>query len=276
MRNIIAALTNRTGERLGRSGQRGASDRQSHFFDEIARLAAGGLPRRDVLKLGLGGLGFAGLGLFDATPALADTCSCNGKNYDPNNQCCTPSGVQPLYPISNLSNCPNRAPNHYYKPSYNQCFDLETPNRFGRAHFDGCCSDHGNCYGTCLVDQDACDSKLLSCLQSECQDQYQGAAFAVLLSFCLKTAAAVAEDNEGTFVYNNMQETVCNCCQTPDRPPVGIGYCCSAKQIPCPLTNNSGCCPADFPVCCQVGAGAYECCGEGKCVPKGNYSYCNS
>ncbi|HUG74074.1 MAG TPA: carboxypeptidase regulatory-like domain-containing protein [Acidimicrobiia bacterium] len=93
---------------------------------------------------------------------------CEGNPYSLQSECCTPSGVQPKTPISDLDDCPGRVPRQGYTPTFNGCTGSpENPNLCGPA-FTPACNNHDVCYGTCLSDRGSCDGVFLTDLLALC------------------------------------------------------------------------------------------------------------
>ncbi len=114
MWNFIGALENRTGSHMSRAAFPAKGTTRGELFDDLALTAAGALPRRTLLKLGMSGFAATALGVFGLKPAWGDTCNCNGQTYDSDTQCCTPGGVQ------------NRTPSPTWAPVPTECRTRDT------------------------------------------------------------------------------------------------------------------------------------------------------
>jgi hypothetical protein len=256
------------------------------LLDGAARFAAGGINRRQLLKMGVT-VGVAGFGLFGARPAKAETCSCNGTPYDYSSQCCTPTGVQDRNPVGDLNRCPDLTPDPQHAPTSNGCgpegawYTPLIPNVWGLANFTHCCDDHDICYGTCATVKDTCDSTFFACMQSECHSWYQrvnaNPIDDILYQDCLEVAGAyyAAVHQGGSGAFNGPQQQACDCCpppnsQNPCCPEDVCGsHCCSSTEV----CLNGSCCPKQqlcgplLSQCCPPGT---QCVG-GKCQSKCQY-----
>lgn len=93
---------------------------------------------------------------------------CEGDPYQFDSECCTPSGVHPKTPISDLDDCPNRVPRPDFTPTANGCTGSpENPNLCAPS-FTPACNAHDICYGTCLSDRASCDGNFLNDLLAIC------------------------------------------------------------------------------------------------------------
>src|SRR5262249_11919229 len=151
----------------------------SEIFDDIAQILGSGISRRKALKLALAGLAGAALAELGIRSSwAAGNCLCRGQLYDPQESCCTPTGVEPKWPIRNLDSCPSRVPHPGYVPTTNGCGPSGSPvtpfipNHFGLANFGSCCNGHDSCYGTCNNVRSSCDNAFLPCLRSACSRAY--------------------------------------------------------------------------------------------------------
>lgn len=285
MRNLKAKLKSAWGRVTGPDPGRRIAQEGQVLFDDMARLAASGMPRRSLLRLGISGMAGTTLASLGVRVAWADICNCNGTSYDSDTQCCTSSGVQNKYPITNLDACPNRVPHPGYTPSFNGCGPEGSvvtnfvPNTFGLANFTTCCDNHDICYGTCLSAKDGCDSTFYSCLAAECNTWYQvinhGVIYDQLYQNCL-TAATVyysAVHFRGGGAYTSAQDGACDCCgpvdpQQPCCPTASVcgSQCCAQGQT----CINGSCCPNQQVCgtqCCPPG----QSCINGTC--QGTCSY---
>jgi hypothetical protein len=279
VQNVIALLTNWIGGRTSTVRPPLRPSDTEYLFDNIARLAASNLPRRQILKMGLTGFAAAIISSLSVKQVRADTCDCNGQTYDSDKQCCTPSGIQGKYPITNLGACPDRVPHPGHQADFNGCGPEGSvitnfiPGAFGLATFTGCCNDHDVCYGTCLDAKDGCDSTFLACLNHECNVWYQqifhGVIYDILYQDCLNVASVYygAVHFGGTGAYNAAQDGACDCCPPPDpqQPCCPAGNVCGSQCCPPDQSCvNGSCCPNQNVCgdqCCQPG----EACVNGSC-----------
>jgi hypothetical protein len=272
-KNFAEASAQRENETGPQFSRRHRPTKSEDFFDEFARMAARGLPRRDILRMSLSGFAATALGILGVKPTWADVCSCNGQTYDSNTQCCTPNGVQNKYPVSDISNCPDRVPHPGYTPGFNGCGSEGSvvtpfiPNRFGLANFLNCCNNHDICYGTCGDNKDACDVRFLGCLSRECSffRTVGGIGNDILYEDCLNIASVyvgVAHFG-GSDAYNAAQSTACDCCP----PQTCQGPC--QYQCPCPSGPNAGKIFSTCAECLAACPSGLACFGYQYCTPVG-------
>jgi hypothetical protein len=270
MRKFIAALPKNARSHASQVVNQETPVQQEDLFDGIARLAAGGLSRRKILKLIVSGFTAAMLARLAATRARAaqSNCICDGVGYDSAEQCCTPNGIESNHPIADLSACPHRGTHPGYTPSFNGCGPEGNvlvhfvPNHpLGLADFTPCCNDHDVCYGTCVNDKANCDATFLACMTERCNKflpQHMN-----LYKSCLSVANTYFAfvSRAGGSAYNAAQQTACDCCGGGPPPcPSGMG--------------GGGCCPEGF-YCCE-GVGCCEIGSNGCCVPcPPNYHHCD-
>lgn len=279
MWNYIGALENWTGSHMSRAAFPAKGTARGELFDDLALTAAGALPRRTLLKLGMSGFAATALGVFGLKPAWGDTCNCNGQTYDSDTQCCTPGGVQNRYPIANLGACPDRVPHPGYTAGFNGCgpegsvVTYVIPGAFGLATFTGCCNDHDICYGTCLDNKANCDSTFLTCLNHQCNVAYQqifhGLPYDDLYQDCLNVASVyyAAVHFGGGSAFTAAQDGACDCCgpanaQQPCCPQANVcgNQCCAPNQT----CINQSCCP-DQNICGTQCCSAGQSCVNGTC-----------
>jgi hypothetical protein len=262
---------------------------QDELFDNLSRILASSLPRRQVLRLALVSLAGAALASLGIRPAWARTnCFCNGaplqsgqaccstssppQPYDTAKQCCTSAGVQQKYPIQHLTACPNRVAHPGHVSSFNgcgpdpnavdengkSCGGVTPPPGFFAANFTPCCNAHDICYDTCNNAKATCDTAFLTCMQMACDTAYPPNS---LLNRA-RNAACRADAQiyyeavalGGNCAYGYAQRNACDCC-AGDQP------CCPSGQTLC----NGVCCdPGETCVAgqCQAACSACLCpCG---------------
>lgn len=198
-------------------------------FDNFVRSLGSQASRRAVLKVTLLGAVSLLTGLGTKKAWAAARCLCGTTLYDPDLQCCTPSGVQPKHPIADLAACPQRT----FRPDYtcvpNGCGAEggdQYPPSFGAASFLECCNGHDCCWGTCRRDRTNCDRDFLACLQTSCDSAYPPLIRVILgvevdvnrvkRASCRAAAqayfAGVETDRWGTPAYIAAQQDACDCC----------------------------------------------------------------
>jgi hypothetical protein len=189
MRKLVPVLGKKPRSHASQVANQRRSEQQENLFDEIARLAARGLSRRKMLKLIVRGFAAAVLWRLGITPVRATqgNCVCQGENYDPGKQCCTPTGLQNNYPITNLLACPHRGPHEGYTPGFNGCgpagyvlVNLIPNHPLGLVDFTTCCNGHDICYGTCGGNKAYCDSTFLTAKEGGANRPFS----AVILAIC--------------------------------------------------------------------------------------------
>ena len=230
------------------------------IFDNLARMLGSPMPRRRVLKMAL--VGIVGAALAEVrvkTAWAAQNCSCQGRTYDPDRECCTPAGVQPKHPVVNLSACPNRVahpgntciPDNVHQNGCGPLGFLNVPDNLGRADFTQCCNNHDCCYATCNSGQATCDSNIRICMRFACMAAYSaGGSFLdqIKRNMCLNLAETYATGvaAAGGFVYDPSQRGACDCCP----PGSGTNCECPTGQTECNMhctdvitdPNNCGAC----------------------------------
>lgn len=280
----------------------GIVSKQDQEVDNFSRLIASPFPRREMIKLLAVGLTTTLIGKLEF-PAFASSAlslqsaaaCCNGEQYDPSTQCCSSSGIQPKYPISDLAACPNRVAHPGHIPSHNGCgggiFVYIIPNSYGEASFLGCCNDHDDNYDTCNYSKGTADQTFRSCLQLNC-NVYAERDLRTY-NTCLKVADNyynAVSSGIGQYFYADAQKQACDCCgsstPTPGQMPCN-GTCVDTNTN----SNNCGTCGKVCPqgqscsngVCCNsggVGCGTFccnagdTCCGNNSCCPAGS-TCCN-
>lgn len=203
-----------------------------NLFDNLARSMAGSLTRREALKLAITGMMGIALTRLGVNTAWASTsCLCSGTAYNPELQCCTPSGIVWKHPIDDLSRCPNRVENltHFCNP--NGCGGaggLPIPNSFGSASFLPSCLTHDCCYEKCKQDKSSCDLNFLTSLRNACLEAYSG--HPKILEMCYAAAATYyqAVFRLGNSFYESAQKQACDCCGSEPCIP----YCDVLDLVP--------------------------------------------
>ncbi len=259
-------------------------------FDDLTRLLATGTDRRRIVVAAAAVMA----GLFTPLrvirrPVAAAEPTCHGQPYDPSDQCCTPTGVQPQKPIADLDACPERVADPNNVPVSNGCgsgpFGWLVPNTFGRADFKPACDAHDFCYEQCNVPQEVCDQAFLNDLLAACAAAY--ADDARNLRRCNRRAElyhrVVSRSRRGRIAYEDAQKKGCQCCapQCTNCGPCDDcvdGVCVSRCDAGCErcedgqcvslcdtrscevCDGNGGCSPLCDPGLCLV------CDGEGNCV----------
>ena len=265
------------------------------WIDRLARVVAGGMPRREVLRI------------FAATTATAvfgswvrpgrGTAASLGQGNDPG---C--SGIRTFYRVG----CPKPVPKRGFKAPFNGCgpaggiygvkVTLNSPLYI--ADFSPACNGHDIGYSTCNRLKGATDAKFYNDMVAICAKDYSGSAVldSVGRAQCNINAQlfykAVSQTEVGDDAYQAGQEEACDCC---DECPGGAlkcpleccrpgdtwicgssGRCCQKCQPgwhSCPYPNQPrcgfGCCMPDLSVCCPgVNPGDLRCCS-----PKGKGCY---
>lgn len=215
-------------------------------FDNFVRSVGSQESRRDMLKVSFFGMLSAVLGPLGIKEARAAAdCLCGRELYDPQTQCCTPTGIQTKHPIADLTRCPNRVPHPGYTCVPNGCGAANGaafPGSFGAASFLNCCNGHDCCWGTCNGDRNGCDNAFLACLQASCDAAYPPNSIPnrIRNSSCRATASGyfsgVQTDTWGTPAYNAAQQAACDCCGTQPCPTCPGGTCSSL-----PSCQDPGC-----------------------------------
>lgn len=162
----------------------------------------------------------------------AEACTCGGLNlnegeyccleaddpYDPQEECCTPDGIQPKHPIADLESCPERVPHPGYTPSANGCGaegGVHLPNVGLAPGFEACCAAHDICYGTCNSDKAQCDQAFLGCMLAQCLGYRDPVTTGACVPGAVELFAAVTA--AGQTPWEEAQKEACDCCPTP--PP---------------------------------------------------------
>jgi hypothetical protein len=209
-------------------------------FEQFTKLAASQLPRRTMLRLAAAGIASAALARFGVRIAYAQsTCLCAGEPYDPQTQCCTATGVEAKYPITDLASCPARVPHSPHVPKFDGCGSSTTspglypyiPNSYGLASFLTCCNNHDVCYDTCNTTKTNCDGSFLGCLTSACTVYLPLVEIAPeLYASCLAVAdvyyGAVAFF--GTSAFDGSQQGACDCCAESACTESCAGFICGS------------------------------------------------
>lgn len=218
-------------------------------FDNMARALGSPMSRRQVIRsalVGIMGAAFAQVGVKTVRAAQAVRLCCRGIEFNPDTQCCTPSGIQPKRPITSLAACPNRVANG--RPcGPNGCGSeggRKYPDHYGAADFLTCCGrpgtsgdgSHDCCWGKCKNDRRTCDSAFLECLGEACVSAYPGGGDIEthLRDGCLETALAyylAVSSPFATSAYEAAQVSGCDCCEAPGGQPCQTKYRCSCNEI---------------------------------------------
>lgn len=167
--------------------------------------------------------------------AAGEACCRSGIEtaYAVDQKCCTPTGVQPKYPITDLSACPNRVPHPGYALTTNGC-SVQAPLAAAVANgglltgtalafysnlFYAACNVHDSCYGTCNTGSGtdgsvkaSCDSSFQANARQTCFVRF--ADRPVTRAACLRAASAFFHGvrlGGGPF-YAAAQREACDCC----------------------------------------------------------------
>ncbi len=244
------------------------------IFDNLARSMAGSLTRREALKMAVTGFAAMALTKLGISPAWAATCLCNGVTlFDPDFQCCTPTGVVSKRPIANLNNCPGKVPNPTFTCNPSGCSGLGigTPPlasvMFGILGFDSECNTLYCCLATCNNDGPTCLEDFTFSAGNKCLALLAGGTVtglgpkgrsaygACVLSMIWLRGSMLG--SHGPRTYENLQKLGCDCC--------GSHTCssCMPGTFPCsfPGSNDKvlNCCPIGYR--CSIGSAGYtKCC----------------
>lgn len=234
----------------------------SDAFDNLGRLAANGVSRRQVLTSAVSlAIASSFSSWFFATgTARAGKLGKVGDCPAPNPGSC-PNGT-----VQYSAGCSQKVPNGTAS-SYNGCgpesgidiryilygpygaalppIKVEPPdNPFWLGNFVTACNAHDCCYGTCGADKAQCDSNFRSGLHAACASAPRtqsgvlgpGTLGAALSMFCNAIAeayyAAVAKG--GASAFDQGQAEVCDCCcDGTCNPPCGSDGYCDTKTCQC-------------------------------------------
>jgi hypothetical protein len=241
----------------------------SDLFDNVARLVAKQVTRREAIKAAVKGM----VALLVAnvtsrvTGAQAMVCLCDGSAYSPQTQCCVSGALRPNWPSGSLAVCPNRTEREGHTRSPNGCggtgwSEYAVPDNWGLVDFTGCCNDHDNCYETCRRDRGACDSLFGFCLSNRCTALPSDSFLRPICNRLASTYQQFVVD-EGEPFWEGGQTTACNCCSDecescPQGQILCSGVCCAPDEVclngacaPAPCSSNlaacgDGCCPEGF------------------------------
>jgi hypothetical protein len=212
-------------ESKGRPPVEGPALQSSRIFDNIARTMSGKLPRRKALAFVARGLASAALAELGINSAwAARNCLCLGQSYDPQTQCCMPTGVQPKYPLTSTLACPNKVPHPGYTPATNGCAPSGgqvapyVPNQFGQADFRPCCNSRDTCYGTCNSGKSTCDNSFSNCLSNSCVAAYSNQLSVLAYCRAAVTTHLNAVNFGGAAAFEAGQNVACDCCGTATCP----------------------------------------------------------
>jgi hypothetical protein len=242
-------------------------DGHDEIFDVIARTLGSPMPRRQALRMALTGL--VGAALADVgvkTAWAAPTCLCRTRLYDPEFECCTPSGVQRKKDNPNINLCPQKVINPQYACEPNGCGSeggrKYPPYPMG-ADFLTCCGapgtsgagSHDCCWGQCGMNRNTCDLLFLGCLNRACEAKFPGSGIIdtikresclnIAFSYFLGVASPFA-----TSAYDAGQSKGCDCCGTTTCPQSCAGSSCGSLP---------GCAPGGDCVCFTSTEGTGAC-----------------
>jgi len=222
-------------------GRDSSVTRQDVMVDNLSRLIASPLPRRNMLKLLVMSISGAVVARFAGGAAQAQqaTACCNNVKFNPSTQCCTPQGVQTKHPITDLAACPNRVAHPGSPAPPNGCgtTDFKVPDSYGIANFLPCCNNHDTCWGTCKSNRGGCDLNFQSCLVQSCSIYLLLFEIPELYLSCLLVAdiyfLGVDQTSRGTEAYISAQKEACDCCDSPGGHSAcgSKGICCLQDQI---------------------------------------------
>ncbi len=258
--------------------------KQDRGVDNISRLIAGSVPRREMIKMIAVGLTATLIGKLPE-PVYASALASPAAGG-----CCTGTRID----IQDPSSCAgtNRVARRFYVPGENGCGpandprSLIIPNSWGLMDLKPCCNAHDKCWGTCNSNRDTCDSSFLNCNTSLCSRYIGNAA---LQATCLAVGTAYwgfVHSPLGNDPYAAGQREGCQCCSKAATAGTECGStCCPAGQfcsggtcvLSCP-SGTQGCggvcvpsCPAgqsrDPVTCeCKCADGRSPCEGDANCL----------
>ncbi|MDO8185283.1 hypothetical protein Q5424_15575 [Conexibacter sp. JD483] len=274
---------------------RGRSD--SPLIDRVARGAAAGMTRREILRVGAGAIAAAALPAA-AWPTAAPAAKQRGTCSSVPRGTCPPGTTAKRWSRGATRTIPSGTPSTFNGCGPESGFELPV---FGRSDpvpdeplllasfFDGC-KAHDCCYGTCGSDQEACDRAFLAKSVTACVKEHPGDGIVStgLLMSCLNVAQSyyVAVSSGGRSAWEAAQETACLACE-PNRCRPGYeecgddccksGFCLDGRCVsdcggtPCP--DGQDCCfgtreSPGKPVCCPPSTTCrYDLSGYASCKP---------
>ncbi|MFY1827248.1 hypothetical protein ACN47A_15110 [Myxococcus fulvus] len=162
---------------------------------------------------------------------VGGTCvplTCGETSYNPSTQCCINETVRPKFVITNLADCPNRAPRPGWNPNApnpNDACGSETskwpvPDSYvstaGTASFVSSCRAHDACYGTCNSNKALCDTMLTANMLTVCRNTFNPETASTQLGRCINIAATygftLLSHSAGRNAYDSAQKEACICC----------------------------------------------------------------
>ncbi len=238
---------------------RGRSD--SPLLDRVARGAASGMTRRDLIRIGAGAAAAAALPAA-AWPTAAPAAKRRGTCPRVPRGTCPPGTTARRWSSGASQSIPSGV-----RSTFNGCgpeSGIKLP-IFGRTDpvpdrpllladfYDGC-KAHDCCYGTCGSDQAKCDKAFLKESVKACLREHPGRSVisAGLLTSCLKVAQFyhLAVSSGGRSAWEAAQETACLACE---RERLCDGTPCPDDRECCFRTRES----PDRGVCCPAGTTCY-------------------
>lgn len=228
------------------------------WFDQVARIAAKDISRRDSLRLAAGvtATAFAASWVRPGrVRAAAGDPGCGGTRTAYSDGCAKP------------------VPKQNYTASSNGCGPEngvvaipQTP--AGIATFTPACNTHDVCYGTCNSSRSKCDSDFHKDMLEICTNRYPtgGLLDSIGRGLCFQLAGvyAGAVSTAGSDAFKTGQTEGCDCCQTcPDGQPLCGDRCCQDGHE---CSNGACCAPCENYIKCSFSAPPGQC-DYGCCNP---------
>jgi len=275
----------------------------TRLFDQLAREVAGGMSRREAVKLLAGTTAMAVFGSWvrpgvamSARPRTAQK-GC-GAATTPGTETC--KGIRTFY----RANC-KPVPKKNYTADCNGCgpeggvfgsgINAVPNSPFYVANFEPACNGHDVGYSSCNRPKEVTDQQFLNDMNNICSNTYPSSGMfdTITMVQCMYTAATFykAVSAGGEDAYKSGQAGACDCCEEcPGGAPMCNDICCKPGYacenghcceqcapgwIKCPVETSYsckfGCCNPAEPVCCPgKSPGRIRCCkvcnGNGGCT----------